>query len=61
MIGPKVRGVMVVLLLMLFTSFLLSSCSTQEIGETIGSCCGVSPLPIAAVGLVMVGRWRKEH
>lgn len=60
MIGPKARGVMVVFLLMLFTTLLLSSCSTQEIGETIGSCCGISPLPIGAVGLLMVRRGKKS-
>ncbi len=61
MIGPKARGVIVVFLMMLFTTLLLTSCSTQEIGETIGSCCGVSPLPIGAIGLVMVVRGRKKE
>ena len=61
MMGPKVRGLVVIILLMLFTTILLSSCSTQEISETIGSCCGVSPLPIGAVGLVVISRRRKER
>jgi hypothetical protein len=60
MIGHKARGAIFVFLLMLFTTFLLSSCSMQEVSETIGSCCGASQLPVGAVGLMIVCRERKK-
>jgi hypothetical protein len=61
MIGHKARGAIFVFLLMLFTTFLLSSCSMREISDTFGSCCGVSPLPIGAMGLMIVCRgWKKR-
>jgi hypothetical protein len=38
---------------------LLSSCSMQELSDTIGSCCGVAPLPMVALALVVASRWSK--
>ena len=58
--GPKARNAIVVFLIMLFSALLLSSCSLEEVADSIGSCCAIAPLPIAAVGLVVASRWRKE-
>ena len=60
MLGPKTRNAIVVFLIMLLSALLLSACSLDEVGNTIGSCCGALPLPVAAVGLVVASRWRKE-
>jgi len=40
---------------------LLSSCSMQELSDTIGSCCGVAPLPMVGLAFVVASRWRKAR
>ena len=61
MIGPKARNAVVMFFVMLIFALILSGCSMEEVSDTIGSCCGATPLPIGAMGLVVVRLWRKER
>lgn len=61
MIGPKARNAIVVSLMLFFSALFLYACSSQEISDTIGSCCGATALPVGVVGLFMVSLWRKER
>lgn len=60
MVGYKVHHAISIFMVLLLSAIFITSCSMQDLSDTIGSCCGASALPMGAVGLVLLARLNEK-